>query len=308
VGLLVLLEGLEFSGVLVFSPSILNGLEVDFKVSREGSESLLDDLKDLSDNVDFFNSGFGGVDEFGGELSAHGFSGTLKSVVSGEFSLGGGDDLVLINTALGHSSDLLLGSNDVLLEGSNGLLESELEFLEGDDSLSLDLLVHLVVSLESDKEGVEGGLQFGAEGLVGVVGVVVLSSNFVVLLGGGDGNKDGDSLVEETQLGGVSEELLGFLNEREGLHISLEFLGNISDEVVDEGNSLFEIVLSDFVSFVFSGSLSGGLGKFGLVHFKSGDQFREVLLGGLEGDGADSSGGSGLGEGGVGGVNFLLSE
>lgn len=298
-------ESLEFSGVSVLDPSILNGFEVHLKVSGELAESLLDDDEDFSDDGDFFDSGVGGVDEFRSELSAHCFGRSLESVVSGELAVGGGDDFSLIDDALLHSSDLLLGSLDVLLEGGNSLLKSGLELLESDDGVSLDLLVGGPVALDSGEEVVQGGLELGGDGLVGVVGVGVLGGAF---FGGGEGDEDGDGFSEETQLSGVSQELLGLLDEGESLEGSLELVGDVLDEVLDEGDGLFEVSLSDEVHLVFSVSLLDGLLELGLVGSEGGDEFGEVLSGGLEGGSAESSGGSGLAQGGLGIGDFLVSE
>lgn len=300
-------ESLELSGVSVLDPSAFNGLEVDLKVSGELAESLLNDDEDLSDDGDFFDSGVGGMDELRGELSAHFLGRSLESVVSGEFAIGRGDDFSLIDDALLHSGDLLLSSIDVLLEGGDGLLKSGLELLEGNNGVSLDLLVGGPVSLDSEEEVVKGDLKLGGDGLVGVVGVVVLDG-LLLGLGGGEGDEDGDGFSQETKLGGVSEELLGLLDEGESLEGSLELGGDVLDEVLDEGDGLFEVSLSVEVHFVFSGSLLNGLLELGLVGSQGGDEFGEVLLGGLEGGSAESSGGSGLGEGGLGIVDLLLSE
>ena len=298
-------EILEFSGVSVLDPSILNGLEVHLKVSGELAESLLDDDEDFSDDGDFFDSGVGGVDEFRSELSAHCFGRSLESVVSSEFAVGGGDDFTLVDDALLHSGDLLLGSLDVLLEGGNSLLKSGLEPLESDDGVSLDLLVGGPVALDSGEEVVKGGLELGGDGLVGVVGVGVVGGAF---FGGGEGDEDGDGFSEETQLSGVSQELLGLLDEGESLEGSLELVGDVLDEVLDEGDGLFEVSLSDEVHLVFSVSLLDGLLELGLVGSEGGDEFGEVLSGGLEGGSAESSGGSGLAQGGLGIGDFLVSE
>ncbi len=195
VSLLVLDELLEFSVVSVLFPSIFNGLEVDFKVSREGSESLLDDLEDLSDDFDFFNSGVVGSNELLDEFSAHLFSGSLEGVVSSEFVVSTVDDLVFFDNALLHGGDLLLGSLDVLGEGADGFVKSVLEDVEGVDGGFLDLLVLLVVGLESEEETVKGGLELSGEALVGVVGVVV---GLEVVVSSGKSKEDGDGLIEES--------------------------------------------------------------------------------------------------------------
>ena len=126
VSLSILNELLEFSVVSVLFPSLFNGFKVDFKVSREGSESLLDDLEDFSDNFDFFDSGVVSVDELLDELSAHLFSGSLERIVSSEFVVGRSNDPIFFNDALLHCGDLLLGSCDVLSKGGDGFLESVL--------------------------------------------------------------------------------------------------------------------------------------------------------------------------------------
>ena len=196
VSLSVLNELLELSVVSVLFPSLFNGFKVDFKVSREGSESLLDDLEDFSDDGDFFNSGVVSVDELGDEFGAHLLGGALEGVVSSEFVVGRVDDLVFFDDALFHGGDLLLGSGDVLGESADGFLESVLEDVEGVDSGLFDFLVLGVVSLESSEEFIEGGLELGSETFVGVVGVVVGFE--VVVIGGGESEENGDSLVQET--------------------------------------------------------------------------------------------------------------
>ena len=196
VGLSVSNELSELSVVLVLSPSIFNGFEVDLKVSREGTESLLDDLEDFSDDADFFNSGVVSVDELGDEFGTHLLGGALEGVVSSEFVVGRVDDLVFFDDAPFHGGDLPLGSGDVVGESADGFLESVLEDVEGVDSGLFDFLVLGVVSLESAEEFIEGGLELGSETFVGVVGVVVGFE--VVVIGGGESEENGDSLVQET--------------------------------------------------------------------------------------------------------------
>jgi len=106
----------------------------------------------------------------------------------------------------------------------------------------------------------------------------------------------------------VSEEVLGLLDEGEGLESSLlQFGGDNLDEGFDEGDTLFEVFLSLLVHLSFSFSLLDGFLEFGLVHSEGRFEFGEVFSGALEGGFADASGGSGLAEGALGGGDLGLS-
>lgn len=106
----------------------------------------------------------------------------------------------------------------------------------------------------------------------------------------------------------MSEKLLRLFNKRKGFEGTLELLVDVLDEVSKESKSLFVVLLSDEVGFVFSVSLINSELLLSVVHFVSRFEFREVLSGRLEGSFANSSGGLGLGEGGFSSSEFLLSE